>query len=257
MLAYAILYDILFVMQNDIVISTLFEAGAHVGYSKARRHPKMRKFIFGTRNNIEIFDLERTIESLAKAESFLEEVGKNGGLVLWVGSKPSATSAIQTAAKQFNAPYVIKRWLGGTLTNFKNIQDRLVYWENLEREVNSSEIEKYVKKERVHKAVELRKLSNKFGGLKTLQSLPATIVIVDPEEEKTARMEAHQINIPIVGILNNDCNPENITYPIPANDNSAEAVSYIVQRLAAAYEAGYKINESVKKSVSSETTSDK
>ena len=218
----------------------LFEAGAHIGYSKSRRHPKMNNFIFGTRNNMEIFDLTLTAEKLAEAEEFLKRLGKEGGVVLWVGTKPAAGEHILKIGKALNQPRVAERWLGGTLTNFKVFESRLLYWANLENEAKSGGFEKYLKKEKLLKEMELRKLERMFGGIKSLKALPAGLVVVDPLEEKTAISEARRKRIPVVALLNTDCNPEGITYPIPMNDNSSAAIALALNKLKEAYEAGVK-----------------
>ena len=219
-------------------IETLFAAGAHVGYSKTRRHPSMKEFIFGTRNNIEIFDLGKTLSNLKTAEEFLKLLGREGKAVLWVGSKPPASRFIREAAKKTGMPYVAERWLGGTLTNFKVFEGRLAHLAKLETEEMSGGFEKYSKKEKLLKTIEIRKLGRMFEGLKNVKSLPQALIIVDPGEEKTALSEAHRKNIPVVAILNVDCDPQNIKYTIPANDNSSAVISLILGRLAAAYEAG-------------------
>ncbi len=219
-------------------ISELFKVGAHIGYSKQRRHPKMKEFIFGTRNNVEIFDLEKTLAKLKSAELFLKSLGESGKMILWVGTKPAAAKFIEEAGKKTNMPYVYERWLGGTITNFKVIESRLSYLDALEKEIATRQIEKYVKKERVNKIAESRKLSRMFGGLRSLKRIPDAIFIVDTEEEKTAFSEARRKNIPIAGILNVDCDPTGINYVIPANDNASAVINLIINKLVVAYEAG-------------------
>ena len=221
-------------------LETLFSAGAHLGYGKSTRHPKMQSYIFGNRNNIEIFDLEQTLIKIKAAEAYLNELGQNKKVVLWVGTKPSASTTIEEVAHKLNQPFVNDRWLGGTLTNFKVIDGRLKYWANLESEKETGGFEKYVKKEKLLKMVEMRKLSRMLRGIKTMKTLPDAMVIVDPKEESTAFSEARRKNIPVVAILNTDCDPTNISYPIPANDNSTSVAALILNYLAAAYEAGLK-----------------
>ena len=219
-------------------LEALFNAGAHIGHSKVRRHPKMSKYVFGTRNNVEIFDLQSTVDRLKDAEAFIKELGRHKKLVLLVGSKPAAHKYVEEAAQKMSMPYVTERWLGGILTNFKAIEGRLSYWQNLEKEVAEGGLEKYVKKERVLKLVELRKLNRMFGGLRSLTAIPQAMIIVDSNEEHTATSEAIKKNVPIIALLNNDCNPNGIAYPIPANDDSTKTVSLILSRLADAYEEG-------------------
>ena len=221
-------------------LEKLLLAGAHLGYGKSTRHPKMQGYIFGSRNNIEIFNLERTEECLAAAEEFLKDLGRAKKTVLWVGTKPAASAAIAAIAQKLNSPYVNERWLGGTLTNFKIIETRLNYWANLEKEKEAGGLDKYVKKEKMLKIVELRKLQRMFGGIKHLKSLPDALVIIDPKEEKTTYAEAKKKNIPVIGILNTDCDPTGVAYPIPANDNSRSAIELILSRLSNAYEEGFR-----------------
>ena len=220
-------------------LEKLLLAGAHLGYGKSTRHPKMQGYIFGSRNNIEIFDLERTEECLSVAEAFLKELGRAKKTVMWVGTKPGASSAVKASAEKLNAPYVTERWLGGTITNFKIIETRLNYWANLEKEKEAGDLDKYVKKEKMLKMVELRKLQRMLGGIKHLRALPDALVIIDPKEEKTAFAEAKKRKIPVIGVLNTDCNPTGVTYPIPANDNSRSVIELILSRLSEAYEAGF------------------
>ena len=225
-------------MQTDVFLEALFEAGAHIGYSKSRRHPKMERFVFAVRNNVEIFDLQQTASLLEAAETFLAALGKEGRTVLWVGTKPAARGHIERVAKDLVAPYVSERWLGGLLTNFKELSKRLEYWKKLEGEAESGELEKYVKKEKLMKLNELRKMTRTFGGLRALKSIPDALVIVDPKDEHTAFGEAKKKNLPIVAILNSDCNPDGVRYPISANDGSTAAIKLIIERLAAAYRKG-------------------
>lgn len=220
------------------LLEALFQVGAHVGHSKSRHHPKMDRFVFAVRNNIEVFDLEQTALLLEQSEGFCADLGKEGRLVLWVGTKPAARGHIERVAQNLEAPYVSERWLGGLLTNFKELSKRLEYWKRLEAEAKNDELEKYVKKEKLIKLNELRKLTRVFSGLRTLKSLPDAIVIIDPKDEHTAFEEAKKKNIPIVAVLNSDCDPLGIRYPIPANDNSASVIKFIVERLAAAYRKG-------------------
>jgi len=232
-------------------IEALFKAGAHLGYSKSRRHPAMKNYIFCTRNDVEIFNLQKTNEKLKEAEIFLEDLGKAGKTILWVGSKPPAREHIKNVGKRLETPYVSDRWLGGSLTNFKVvIEERLLHLSQLEKESQSGGFEKYVKKERISKTMELNKLSRMFEGLRNLKSIPDAIIIVDPKEEKTVLSEALNKKVIIISLLNNDCNPKDINYPIPANDNSTNTISIILNHLASAYEKGRKApakNENINK----------
>ncbi len=221
-------------------LEALFGAGVHLGYGKSTRHAKMKEYIFGNRSNMEIFDLERTVEKLKDAENYLRELGAGKKIVLWVGTKPAAAAIVEAISTKLGHPYVNERWLGGTLTNFKIIETRLAYWTELEREKEIGGLDKYVKKEKLLKMAELRKLKRMLGGIKNLKFLPDAIVIVDPKEESTAFSESRRKKIPVIALLNTDCDPRGLSYPIPANDNSASSISLILGRLASAYEAGTK-----------------
>jgi small subunit ribosomal protein S2 len=222
----------------DAELETMFRAGVHFGYSRSRRHPKMAPFLFGIRNNVEIFDLVKVRSQLAAACEFVEALGRSGQTLLFVGTKPSLRHLVETAAREIAAPYVYERWLGGTLTNFKIIKGRVDRLAELKRQKASGELERYIKKERLMLQRDLDRLERHFGGLASLQHLPAALVIVDSGEERTAVREAARMRIPVVGILNVDCDPSQVTYPIPANDAAPSSVSYILERLVAAYKAG-------------------
>jgi len=222
----------------DPAIKSLFDTGAHIGRSKSSRHPGMSRFIFGTRNNIEIFDLKITEEKLKEAESFLEALGKEQKIVLWVGTKPAAHPHIESAAKKLMLPYVTGRWIGGLLTNAKEMEKRFRYWQELENEAKTGALEKYVKKERLLKLSELQKLTRMFEGLRSMRLQPSSLVIVDSKEEITAFREAQKRKLSVVAIINSDCDPSDIAYPIPANNNSYKTIALILNRLSAAYEKG-------------------
>lgn len=222
-------------MLENPEIKALFEAGAHIGYGKARRHPKMDEYIFGTRNNVEIFDLDKTLAKLKEAEEFLRSLGGEGKIVLWVGAKPAAAQHVERIGARLDAPYVAKRWLGGTITNFKVIGGRLSYLDKLESEEKGGGFSKYLKKEKLVKEAELKKLQLTFKGIRNLKGAPDALFIVDPGEESAAFREARRKNIPVVGLLNSDCNPEGVKYAIPANDNSSATIALVLDRLASAF----------------------
>lgn len=219
-------------------LEEMFLAGVHFGYSKKSRHPKMKPCLFGSRNNVEIFDLEKTRVQLKKAKKFIENLAKDGKKILIVSTKPGTRQIIEQAALEMEMPYVSERWLGGTLTNFKVIRSRIDYFIDLRRKKASGELNKYTKKEisRINK--ELSRLERFLKGLETLAGLPAALLIVDPKEDKTALREANQMMVPIIAVLNSDCDPTGISYPIPANDASVSSVKYLINQLAKAFELG-------------------
>lgn len=221
-------------------LSELFDAGGHIGYSRMRRHPKMRDFIFGMRNNVEIIDLEIAEKKIIEAENFLKKLGKDGKVLLITGTKPNVKNIVKEMSIALNMPYVVGRWLGGTLTNFKVLGARIAFLRNLEEEEKIGGFEKYAKKERTIRKIKLEKLQNMFEGLRNLKSSPDALIIVDPRKEKTALAETVKKNIPVVALMNIDTNPENIQYPIPVNHNSQKAVLLVLERLKKAYEEGLK-----------------
>ena len=230
-------------MPENPEIKALFDVGAHFGYSKTRRHPKMAEYIFGTRNNVEIFDLDKTAAQLKEADGFMRSLGEEGKTILLVGTKPAAASHIERAGERLGVPYVAKRWLGGTITNFKVIGGRLSYLDKLESEERSGGFAKYVKKEKFVKGAELEKLKRTFKGIRNLKGAPDALFIVDPGEESAAFREAKRKNIQIVALVNSDCNPSGIQYVIPANDNSSATIALVLDILASAYEAGAKVKK--------------
>ena len=222
----------------DPELEKMFKAGVHFGYSRTKRHPKMAPYIFGLRNNAEVFDLEKTKAKLDEASAFVRELGKEKKTIILVGTKPAIRDLTEKAAREAGLPYVKERWLGGFITNFSIIRKRMDYYENLINEKESGGLEKYTKKERLEIGKELVKLERNFGGLISLKRLPDALLIVDPKEEKTAAKEAADKNIPVIAVLNSDSNPENISYPIPANDASRTSVDYLLSRIIAAYQEG-------------------
>ena len=222
----------------DPELEAMFRAKIHVGYSRTRRHPKMKPFIFGLRNNVEVFDLEKVRENIRAGEAWMKTLGERKATILFVGSKPAVASAIEKAASELGMPYVANRWPGGLLTNFSELRKRLDYFEDLKAKRAAGDLARYTKKEQLVFADELTRLEQKFGGIVSLKKIPDAMVIVDPVEEKAATSEAHATRVPSLGIANVDCNPESVTQVIPANDSSTSSVGYIVERLVAAYKAG-------------------
>lgn len=221
-------------------LNDLFEAGGHIGYSRMRRHPKTRDFIFGMRNNIEIINLEISEKQIIYAADFLKKLGREGKSLLIVGTKPNIKNLVKEMGTSLNMPYVADRWLGGTLTNFKVLGGRIAFLKSLEDEEKSGGFEKYTKKERGIRKIELDKLINMFNGLRNLKSTPEALIIVDPKKEKTALSEANKKNVPIIALMNVDFSPQNIDYPIAINHNSQKAVGLVLEKLKDAYIEGKK-----------------
>ncbi|MBI2065796.1 MAG: 30S ribosomal protein S2 [Candidatus Zambryskibacteria bacterium] len=223
---------------NKGVVDALFSAGAHFGFVKSRRHPSARPFIFGSKNNIEIFDLEKTSKELEKVLAFVEEKGREGAMALWIGGKSEAREAIMKAGKTLDMPYVTGRWIGGTLSNFSEIKKRIAKLEELTEQREKGELGKYTKKERLLFDREIEKLSIYFGGLSQLKSLPKFLVVIDPKKEHIAVAEAQRIHIPVVALAGSDSNFHKFDYVIPGNDSSRQSISFILQEIVTAYKKG-------------------
>ena len=221
-------------------IEEMFKSGTHFAYSRSRRHPKMTPFIYGIRNNTEVFDLEKTYPLFQKAGEFMKEAGKSKKQILFVGAKPGIKDIIKKIAEELSMPYVNERWIGGTLTNFKAIRNRISYFEKLIKEREGGELEKYTKKERVRINKEFGKLEKKFKSIISLLNPPNLLVVVDSKEENTAIREAKKISIPVVAIMNSDCDLKDAGYPVPGNDSAMKSVDYLLGKLAGKYKEGLK-----------------
>lgn len=222
------------------MIEKMFEAGAHFGYSRTKRHPSIKKFIFGAKNRVEIFDLEKTNASLEEVKEFVKSLGSEGKQILFVSSKSEAKEAIETGAMSIDAPYVAGRWIGGTLTNAEQIKKRVERFQKLESDKEKGLLSKYTKKERLLIDREIDKLDRKFSGLVNLSGTPAAMFIVDSKKEEIALSEAISRNIPIISLVNSDCNIKDINYPITANDSSKASISFFVNEIIESYKEGFK-----------------
>lgn len=220
----------------DPELEEMYKVGAHYGYTRSKRHPKMAEFVFGAKNNVEIFDLEKTREKLKKAEEFLKELAKENKPVLFVGAKPSIKHLTEKYAKEAGSPYFANRWIGGFLTNFVTLRKRMDYFQEIKIKKESPEYKNITsKKERIKIEKEFARLEKLFAGVLSIKELPSALLIIDPKEENTAVREAKRKNIPIIAILNTDCNPEDAEYVIPANDIAPASVEYLLNKLTKAY----------------------
>ena len=222
-------------------IQTLYDAGAHFGYARARRHPSASRYLFGTKDRTDIFDLEETQKRLEVAAEFVSTSSASGKQVLFVGGKHEVAEVIKSSAQKAGMPYVAGRWIGGTLTNFKNIRKRIDRLQKLTEERESGELEKYTKRERLLIDREIEELLARFGGLSTMKDLPGALFIVDTRHEDTAVREANQLGIPIIGLASSDCDFALIQYPIPANDTSVRSVRLVCEKLSDACLSGKKV----------------
>jgi small subunit ribosomal protein S2 len=205
--------------------------GLFYGHNKTKTNPRMKPYIGGRRNEIELLDPEAVLTSLEKAGQFLKEKLAPGGLVLFVGTKSAAKESIKTISEELKMPYVVFRWLGGTLTNFKVLNQRSNYYQDLKGKIEKGELTKYTKKEQLNFAKEVAKMSRSFDGLQNLNRLPDAVFMVDPEESKTAVAEARKMNIPVVAIMDTNDDPAVIEYPIFANDHTKASIEWIFDRI--------------------------
>jgi small subunit ribosomal protein S2 len=222
-------------------IKTLFDAGAHIGYTRSRRHPSSTKFLFGTKDHTDIFNLEETAKRLDTAAAYASSLSQAGKVILFVGGKNESSAVVKATAERVGAPFVASRWIGGTLTNFKNIRQRLARLEKLTKERETGELDKYTKRERLMIDREIAELENRFGGIARMTDLPAALFVVDTRYEHTAVTEANQLGIPVIGLSSSDGDFKQIQYPIPANDTSIRSVRLVVETIADAIQAGRKV----------------
>ncbi len=212
------------------------EAGVHYGYSRTRRHPTVTPFLFGSKNGADLIDIDKTMAQLQKAASFVSELGAAGKVVLFVGVKPEAHNAIIETATALRQPYVVERWIGGILTNFPQIKQRIEKLEKMKEERVSGEYAKYTKKEQLLLNREMERLSKYFSGLIGMHKMPDAVVVVDSKKEHIAVAEARKMNIPVIAIGNTDCSIRAIEYPIVANDGSTSSINAILGILSSAFQ---------------------
>lgn len=229
----------------------MLQAGVHFGHKVSKWHPKMKPYIFGERSDIHIVNLELTAQKLKEALDFLEETTAAGGVVLFIGTKDQAKEIVKRHAQDSGMPYVISRWLGGTFTNFKTIKGVIDKFRDLKVKQSSGALAKYTKKEQLNFQKEIEKLEGLVGGIESLTKLPEAIFIVDVRTEKTAVAEARKRRVPIVAICDTNVNPEEVGYPIPANDDAVKSIELLVGLAAGAIKEGRQEFET-KKSVAAE-----
>ena len=217
-----------------ISMKQLLEAGVHFGHQTRRWNPKMGKYIFTERNGIYIIDLQKTVKKVEEAYKFVKEVAETGKPILFVGTKKQAQEAIKEEAERCGMFYVNERWLGGMLTNHKTIQTRINKLRELERMEEDGTFDVLPKKEVIKLRAEKEKLEKNLGGIKEMPELPGAMFVVDPRKENIAIQEAHRLGIPVVGIVDTNCDPEELDFPIPGNDDAIRAVKLITGAMATA-----------------------
>ncbi|WP_414697114.1 30S ribosomal protein S2 [Peptacetobacter sp. AB845] len=217
-----------------ISMKQLLEAGVHFGHQTRRWNPKMGKYIFTERNGIYIIDLQKTVKKVEEAYKFVKEVSETGKPILFVGTKKQAQEAIKEEAERCGMFYVNERWLGGMLTNYKTIKTRINKLRELERMEEDGTFDVLPKKEVIKLRAEKEKLEKNLGGIKEMPELPGAMFVVDPRKENIAIQEAHRLGIPVVGIVDTNCDPEELDFPIPGNDDAIRAVKLITGAMATA-----------------------
>jgi len=227
--------------KSSPLVKELFAVGAHFGYSRTRRHPSVAKFLFATKNKVDIIDIEHTEKQLEAASAFMAKLGEKGKTVIFVGTKPEAKESTRLAAESLGLPFTTSRWVGGILTNFPEIKKRLTRLEELRAAKISGDLaKKYTKKEQLLIAREVAKMEDLFSGIVSLKGIPDALLVVDPKKEMNAILEAQRLSIPTIGILSTDCDITDVDYPIIANDASRASIEFIVKHLADAYKTAVK-----------------
>ena len=215
-----------------ISMKQLLEAGVHFGHQTRRWNPKMKDYIFTERNGIYIIDLQKTVKKIDEAYYFIRDLAMDGGTVLFVGTKKQAQESIEQEAKRCEMYYVNQRWLGGMLTNFKTIQSRINKLRKIEKMEADGDFELLPKKEVIKLKAEQEKLEKNLGGIKEMRKLPSAMFVVDPRKEHIAILEAKALGIPVVAIVDTNCDPDEADYPIPGNDDAIRAVKLIASKIA-------------------------
>lgn len=224
-------------MTNQSLVDALFQAGTHFGYSKTRRHPSTSKFVFTTKNKVDIIDIEKTALQIGEAEAFLGQLSSKGKKILFVGTKPEAREAVKGAAERLDQPYIVERWVGGVLTNWPEIKKRIARLVDLKTKKEAGELDKYTKKERLLLDEEIAKMHRLFSGLTGITQKPDALFVVDPKREHIAVSEALKVGIPVIALANTDTNLASVTYPIVGNDGSVSSISLIMDRAVTAWRA--------------------
>src|SRR5947208_1420609 len=225
----------------------LLEAGVHFGHQTRRWNPKMQPFIFTDRNGIHIIDLQQTVSRLNDAYKFVEQLAANGESILFVGTKKQAQEAVAEEAKRCGMYYVNQRWLGGMLTNFQTIQSRIRYLRDLEGRRDRGEFDRLPKKEAQRLQDELARLERILGGIKDMRRLPSAVFVIDTRKERTAVLEARRLEIPIIALADTNCDPDEMDFPIPANDDAIRAVRLLCAKIADAAVEGRRELEAQRK----------
>ncbi|MEK7192940.1 MAG: 30S ribosomal protein S2 [Patescibacteria group bacterium] len=240
-------------MENTIekkaFVESAFKAGAHYGYARTRRHPSVKPYIFGAKNNTEIIDLEKSFDLFETAMAFVRKLGSEGKQIVFVGNKTEAKQIVHEGAAKIGMPVTLDRWIGGTLTNFPEIKKRIARLEDLRQKRATGALNVYTKKERINFDKDIAKLERFFGGMTELKGLPAAMFVVDPRKEHTALREALRMNVPVIALAGSDCDITLLTYPLVANDAARSSITFVVNEIVRAYEEGKRMIPTVENTV--------
>jgi len=233
--------------KEEISMMSMLKAGVHFGHKKSKRHPKMKDYVYGIRNDISIIDLGKTKSKLEETLAYIKKIASEGKTILFIGTKRQAKNVIKDAAMRCDMPYVTERWLGGTFTNFGKISVGIERLAEMVRQRDSGELEKkYTKKERLEINREIKRMETKFGGIKNIKKLPDAVFIVDIKEEEIAVAEARAKKIPIIAIVDTNVDPTLVNYPIPSNDDAKGAIKLITEAVTEAVIEGKKMNKTTR-----------
>ena len=235
---------------SQVSMKGLLEAGVHFGHQKRHWNPRMRQYIFAERNGIHIIDLQQTLFYLETAADFIQELSAQGKKVIFAGTKKQASDTVETEAKRSGSFYISTRWLGGTLTNFKTIQARIDYLVQLETMKEKGEFAGRTKRESMKLEESINKLNRYLGGIKEMTSIPGALFVVDVGKESIAVAEAKRVGIPIIALVDTDCDPSDIDYPIPGNDDAIRSIRLVTSRIADAIIDGRNQKESLEAELS-------
>ena len=216
---------------SEALAKEMLEAGVQFGHKKSNWNPKMKSYIYGVRGGLYIIDLEKTMQQLEKALEAIEEIKEKGGKILFVETRAQSQSIIENLAKEAKMPYVVSRWIGGLMTNFKNLRKRVEYFIDLEKRRNEGDLKKYTKKEQLEFEREIEKLKKRFEGVRDMDKLPEAIFITSVKVQTAAIREAHKKNIAVFALVDTDCDPTLVDYAIPANDESLSSIKFIMDKI--------------------------
>lgn len=225
-------------MPNLPKLTDMLQAGVHFGHQASKWHPRMKKYLFGTRQGIHIINLEETQKALEQALAFAKKTSNRGGTILFVGTKKQAMEVVETAAKSCNMPFVNRRWLGGTLTNFASISQVIRKLKDMKRRQEKGEYAKYTKFEQMKFAEEIALLEEKVGGMQEMTRIPDAVFIMDIRKDKTALEEAMRRGVKVIAVCDSNVDPSDVDFPIPANDDAAKAIELIANLMAGAIKEG-------------------